>query len=215
MASIPTHRPPAVTSPLPLSDAEPSCPQDAPVKASEPAKVRGRKPLQRVSNKARALRRSQFLEAYMANGYNGAAAAEVVGYKTGKSAYIAGHKFLNELAASGELAAVARQRGEAARIETERTLREVARIAYADPRRVFDLDGRPIPLRELPEEVAATIASYEVWPSGRVRIKFWSKIEALDKAMRHAGLYERDNRQLQPSLALQVNLVDSPRRLDP
>lgn len=81
-----------------------------------------------------------------------------------------------------------------------------------DPRRLFDAGGKPIPLHELPEEVAATIASYEVWPNGRVKVKFWSKVEALDRAMRHAGLYERDNKQLQPSLILQVNVVDPPQR---
>lgn len=216
MASIPAHTPDAVTPPLASFDVEPSCPQDAPEMAPEPAKVRRRKPgLHRVSNKGRALRRARFLEAYMANGYNGAAAAEAVGYRKGRSAYLAGYEFLKELAATGELAAMARQRGEAAGLDTERTLREVARVAYADPRRLFDANGRPIPLHELPEEVAATIASYEVWPDGRVKVKFWSKVEALDRAMRHAGLYERDNKQLQPSLSLQVNLVDSPRRLDP
>lgn len=215
MASIPAHRPHAVIAPLSLSDGEPSRPQDAPETASEPMKLRRKKPLHRVSNKGRAVRRARFLEAFLANGCNGAAAAEAVGYKKGQSAYLAGHRFLNELAASGELAAVAQQRGEAAGLETERTLREVARIAYADPRRLFDANGRPIPLHELPEEVAATIASYEVWPDGRVKIKFWSKVEALDRAMRHAGLYERDNKQLQPSLALQVNFVDPPRREAP
>lgn len=212
MASIPAHRPSAVIAPLSSSDAEPSCAQDAPETASEPMKLRRQKPLPRVSNKGRAVRRARFLEAFLANGCNGTTAAEAVGYKKGQSAYLAGNKFLNELAASGELAAVARQRGEAAGLETERTLREVARIAYADPRRLFDPDGSPIPLHELPEEVAATIASYEVWPDGRMKIKFWSKVEALDRAMRHAGLYERDNKQLQPNLSLQVILVDPPQR---
>jgi|ThiBiot_300_biof_2_1041535.scaffolds.fasta_scaffold01989_2 hypothetical protein len=213
MASIPTDIPYVAAASLSSSDAEPSRPQDAPETAPEPVKLRRRKPgLHRVSNKGRALRRARFLEAYMANGYNGAAAAEAVGYRKGRSAYLAGYEFLKELAATGELAAVARQRGEAAGLETERTLREVARVAYADPRRLFDADGKPIPLHELPEEVAATIASYEVWPNGRVKVKFWSKVEALDRAMRHAGLYERDNKQLQPNLSLQVILVDPPQR---
>ena len=216
MANVPTYIARAATASLSSSDAEPSCPQGVPEKVPEPTKVRRRKPgLHRVSNKGRALRRARFLEAYMANGYNGAAAAEAVGYRKGRSAYLAGYEFLKELVASGELAAVARQRGEAAGLETARTLREVARIAYADPRRLFDADGKPIPLDELPEEVAATVASYEMWPDGRVKVKFWSKIEALDRAMRHAGLYERDTKQLQPSLALQVNFVDPPRREAP
>jgi len=119
MVRILTHRPHTVTAPLSSSDAEPSYPQNAPKKAAEPMKFRRGKPgLHRVSNKGRALRRARFLEAYMANGYNGAAAAEAVGYRKDRSAYLAGYESLKELAARGELAAVARQRGEAAALET-------------------------------------------------------------------------------------------------
>lgn len=161
--------PPTFRTPSTRSCRRPTPNRHAPktprLPAPEPTKVRRRKPgLHRVSNKGRALRRARFLEAYIANGY-----------RKGRSAYLAGYEFLKELAATGELAAVARQRGEAAGLETERTLREVARVAYADPRRLFEPDCTPIPLHELPEEVAATIASYEIWPNGRVKAKFWSK----------------------------------------
>jgi hypothetical protein len=63
--------------------------------------------------------------------------------------------------------------------------------------------------------MAATVSSIEVKEVERKdssrafirKIKFWNKVDALDKAMRHAGLFEKDNRQLTANLAIQVNLV--------
>jgi Terminase small subunit len=160
-----------------------------------------------------ALRRVQFREAYLTNGHRGAAAAEVAGYTKGKQAYNAAYRLLTELTASGELGAVAQQRAEAAELDTVRTLRELARIAYADIGKLFDADGVLIPIAELDEDTRAIIASIELGSDGKPKkIKLWSKIEALDKAMRHAGLYERDNDQCRPNLALQVNLVDCPKK---
>ena len=191
------------------SDGEPLR-QSVPESASERAK-KSRQPQQ--PNRGRAHKRTEFCEAYLANGHKAAAAAVAVGYGKGRSARSAAHRFLAELTASGELAAAARQRGEAAALETVRTLREVARVAYANIGRLFDADGVLIPLADLDEDIRAAIASIELWPDGTPKkIKLWPKLEALDMAMRHAGLFERDNRQIQPNVILQVNLVDPPKR---
>ena len=161
----------------------------------------------------RLYRRARFCEEYLANGHKASAAAVAVGYAEGSSARGIGHMFLAELKASGELAAAARQRAEAAELETVRTLREVARIAYGDVGRLFDADGKLIPLADLDEDVRAIVAWIELWPDGTPKkIKLWSKIEALDMAMRHAGLFERDNGRSQPNLTLMVDLVDPPKR---
>lgn len=48
---------------------------------------------------------------------------------------------------------------------------------------------------ELGEEVAATVATFDVGPDGTVKYRFWDKNAALEKAMKHLGLYERDNGQ--------------------
>jgi hypothetical protein len=165
------------------------------------------------SSRGRAQRRTEFCDAFMANGHKAGAAAEALGYTKGQSASNVASKFLKELAASGELAAAARQRAEAAELETVRTLRELARIAYADIGRLFDGDGVLIPIADLDEDTRAIIASVELGPDGKPKkIKLWSKIDALEMAMRHAGLYERDNDQRQANLALQVVLVDPPKR---
>jgi hypothetical protein len=36
------------------------------------------------------------------------------------------------------------------------------------------------------------------------KIKFWNKLDAIDKAMKHLGLFERDNAQGRESLVLRV-----------
>jgi hypothetical protein len=38
----------------------------------------------------------------------------------------------------------------------------------------------------------------------------WDKYAALEKAMKHLGLYNRDNRQQSENLSLQVVLVGAP-----
>ena len=42
------------------------------------------------------------------------------------------------------------------------------------------------------------------------KLKFWSKNQALDMAMRHAGLFESDNRQRRENLKVQINIVGAP-----
>lgn len=92
-------------------------------------------------------------------------------------------------------------------LSVERTLREVARIAYFDPRRMFREDGSPKELYELDDDTAAAISGLEVLEefegSGPDRIKVGhvkkykisDKNSALDKAMKHLGLFEKDNGQ--------------------
>ena len=107
----------------------------------------------------------------------------------------------------------------AARLEIEETLRQLAYVLRSDARRLFRPDGSLIPVHELDAETAAAIASVEVREEfegqgenrrlvGYTRkVKFWDKNAALEKAMRHLGAFERDNRQLGQNLAIQVNLI--------
>ena len=106
-----------------------------------------------------------------------------------------------ELLDNGKITARLRAMAEKAGLTVERTLREVARIAYSDPRRLFREDGSLIPVCELDDDTAAAVASIEVAEMGaevveRTRkIKFLDKNSALDKAMKHLGLFKADNDQ--------------------
>jgi phage terminase small subunit len=101
-------------------------------------------------------------------------------------------------------------------ITLERTLREIARIAYFDPRKMFKADGEPLAITELDDDTAAVIAGLEVLEeydgAGRDRVlighvKKWKladKKAGLDMLMKHLGGYKVDNDQRTPDLAAGV-----------
>lgn len=149
-----------------------------------------------------------FAEAYLSNNGNATHAALAAGFSP-KSASCQGSRLLKNVKVKQYLdsrrAAVLTKVG----LTTERTLLEVARLAYSDPRRLFRPDGSLKPIHELDDDTAATIASIEVdeiRAEGVVvghtkKVKHWDKGAALDKAMKHLGLYERDNEQPNAALA--------------
>ena len=89
-----------------------------------------------------------------------------------------------------------REKAEAAAVVTrERLLREIGRLAFADPRRLLREDGTMLPLHELDDDTAAAIASVEVDEYGKLKYKLWDKGAAQEKLAKHLGVYEKDNRQ--------------------
>ena len=80
-------------------------------------------------------------------------------------------------------------------IERVQVIREIARLALADPRGIVDDKGRIKLLNELDDKTAAMVASFEITDMGGIKYKFHDKNAALEKACRILGLYERDNQQ--------------------
>lgn len=163
-------------------------------------------------------RRIDFANAYLSNGQNATQAAISAGFsvvwaKKGGASKLLKHPAVQKIIQERTAKAM-----ELAGVSIERTLREVARIAYADPRRLFRADGTPIPIHELDEDTAAIVASTKCepkrLPGGEIgttfELKTVDKMAALQMAMKYLGLYERDNAQRAPNLALQVNLIGPP-----
>lgn len=92
-------------------------------------------------------------------------------------------------------------------ISHERVLKEIARLALFDPRRLFNDDGSPKPINELDDDTAAALAGldvheeYEGHGDDRVFVGYTKKYKiadknaALEKLAKHLGLYREDNRQ--------------------
>jgi phage terminase small subunit len=159
---------------------------------------------------AAAARRGVFVQAYMTNGHNATQAAITAGFSA-KTAYSQGQRLLKHVEISGQLAEMAREAGNAAGLTVERVLEEVRRLSFSDPRKLFRKDGTPVPITELDDDAAAMISAIEVDADGRLtRIRLWDKNAALEKAMKHLGLYNRDNSQRSENLSLQVLLVGAP-----
>jgi hypothetical protein len=88
-------------------------------------------------------------------------------------------------------------------------LRELERAIIADPRKLYD-EGRlrPIHIYELgtgrgPQRRAIG------WTT---KVRFVDKLVAIDRAMKHLRLFDRDNRQMESNLTIQVGLVAAPPR---
>ena len=108
----------------------------------------------------------------------------------------------------------------AVRLDVEDVFRQLASVLRSDPARLFDVDGRILPIHQIDDATRAAIASIEVdevhangKAVGHVRkIRFWDKNAALAKAMKHLGLFERDNAQQRESLVLRVEAATPVKR---
>lgn len=74
-------------------------------------------------------------------------------------------------------------------------LREVKALALADIGGFVNEDGTFKRLHELSPELRRAVASFKIDKDGGIEYKFWSKLDALEKAMKHRGLYKEDNTQ--------------------
>lgn len=147
-----------------------------------------------------------FVEAFLSNGGNGTEAALKAGFSP-KTAARAGNRMVNDVRVSTELDKRRTEICQKLQITTETVLREVARLALFDPRKLFNADGSPKSITDLDDDTAAAIAGLEVVEEfknseeGREfvgytkKYKIADKNSSLDKLMKHLGLYEKDNKQ--------------------
>jgi phage terminase small subunit len=75
------------------------------------------------------------------------------------------------------------------RVMQDKSLKDIARIAFFDPRKLSHEDGRIKMPQELDEDTAAAIESFEIRSDGSFKYKFRDKLSALDKIAKLLGLY--------------------------
>ena len=117
-----------------------------------------------------------------------------------KTAYSQGQRLLKDVEIQCEIQRLANIRSERTEITQDRVLLEIARLAFSDPRNVFDEDGKLKPIQRLPVEVAASISSVEVVTKTCPgtdpveveyvsKIKFWDKPKSVELAGKHLKLF--------------------------
>lgn len=176
-------------------------------RAAKPAAVKAKKGL--------TVQQRLFVAEYLKD-RNGTQAAIRAGY-SGKTAYSQAERLLRNAEIQQSIDSFVMKIEQKVGLSMERTLLEVARLAYFDPRKLLDSTGRPRPLQDLDDDTAAAIAGMKVTDkfdkdedggpgqmSTITEYKLADKNAALDKAMKHHGLYKRDNEQ--PAQALAVFL---------
>ena len=134
-----------------------------------------------------------------------------------KVAESAGPRLYGHVRVTAEIARLEKQQLAQIQKETgitlERTLREIARVAFFDPRKMFDKDGNPLSLPDLDDDTVAAIAGLDVleeWQgTGENRAfvglikkyKIATKLDGLEKLMKHLGGYKEDHDQAGNPLA--------------
>lgn len=143
-----------------------------------------------------------FIEAYIANGNNGTKAAIAAGFSPNGADVQACRMLVKPRIA----AAIAARQAELAakfRLTTEDVLNELRRMVHVDPRKFFNADGSLKKITDMDDDCAAALASVEtdeIFVDGAAigqtrKVKFWDKNSAIEKAMKHLGLFEKDNKQ--------------------
>ncbi|MCO1343423.1 terminase small subunit [Burkholderia multivorans] len=140
----------------------------------------------------------RFVDEYLID-LNATKAAERAGYSKRTAGQI-GFELLKKPEIAEAISEAMKAREQRTGITQDRVLRELARIAFFDPRKLFDSDGRPLPISELDDDTAAAIAGLDVFEeyegSGEDRAlsgytkkyKILDKNTALTNAMKHLGM---------------------------
>lgn len=142
------------------------------------------------------LKQQNFIVNYLGNGFNATQAAKDAGYSA-KTADSQASRMLKNDKVRAVIKARSRMSLAKREITAERVLDEIAKLAFFDPRRFYDVAGNLIPIHELDEECGAALAGVNVTelyadktPIGQLRkIKFADKGQNLERLGRHLKLF--------------------------
>jgi phage terminase small subunit len=79
-----------------------------------------------------------------------------------KTASSQGERLLRNAEVRAAVDAALAKVADRAEVTAERVIRERARLAFFDPRKLLDADGNPIPMQDLDDDTAAAIAGLDV-----------------------------------------------------
>jgi phage terminase small subunit len=145
----------------------------------------------------------RFCDNYLIH-FNATKAAEQAGYSIKTSAQQAS-RLLTKVKVQEYLSARKKEISEKLQCSQERTMQEIARLAFGDIRKLFTVDGALMPIREMDDDTAAMLSSVEVTEqeitakdiesdekivAGVVKkVKLWDKTKALEMLAKHYKLY--------------------------
>ena len=140
-----------------------------------------------------------FVKEYLVD-LNSTQAATRAGYSK-KTANEQGCRLLANVNIQSAIRAETEKRSEKVGFSAENTLRELQNIVHFNVKNVFDDDGRLKSIKDLDDSVASAIASVEFSTSLEgdgsriIKLRPYDKTKAVDMAMKHFGLFEKDNEQ--------------------
>lgn len=136
-------------------------------------------------------RESAFVDAYFETKFNATQAALKAGYKKA-GARVQATRLLTRANVQKAIKARQRQLTDTSKIEKERIIAEIARLAFVDPGKLFDTHGNPIEIPDLDEDTRRAIAGFEFYEEcirtkdgkgdeGKMAVGYTKKIKWADK----------------------------------
>jgi len=159
--------------------------------------------MNRIMAKGLTEKQKRFCNEYLKD-LNGTQAATRAGYSK-KTANEQAARMLAKVSIQEYLQKRMKDRSERTEITQDRVLKEMARIAFFDTRKLFDDEGNLKNITDLDDDTATAIAGLDVVSFYRKgnekellreitsKIKVVDKKGALDSIMRHLGMFEKDN----------------------
>lgn len=149
-------------------------------------------------------KQQRFVDEYLVD-LNATQAAIRAGYSE-KTAGQMGFDLLKKPEIADAVAAAQQKRAERTHITQDRVLQELARVAFSDLRKAFKPDGALKLPQEMDDDTAAALAGIDTQTTTiggaedpttltTKKIKVFDKGAALTLAMRHLGMFEKDNKQ--------------------
>lgn len=140
-------------------------------------------------------KQNTFVAEYLVD-LNATQAAIRAGYSE-KTAYSIGQRLLKHVEIQNAIQKAMKEREERTEITQDRVLKEYARIAFFDPRKLFDDRGFPLEISEIDDDTAAALAGLEVVEGKEgekdcyiIKYKITNKLGALDSLAKHLGLFD-------------------------
>ena len=137
-------------------------------------------------------KQQRFVEEYLVD-LNATQAAIRAGYSKRTARQVGAENLTKPVIAEAPGKAL-EKRSQRTEITQDRVLRELAAIAFSDPRKPFDEAGNLRPIGELDEETASALAGVDVETIAgsaaiTAKIKRWDKPKALELLGRHLGMF--------------------------
>lgn len=167
-------------------------------KAKKPT---AKKSKQGNSQDAAKARKANFVEAYIANGGNATEAAKTAGYSA-KTAYSQGGRLLKNVEIQRSIADRSKSVAKKYELTTDLVVKSIVQELTFDPAKLYAAGGQLKDITELDEDTRMALASVEFEQLGSqdapvfVRKYKWAQRQgAREQAMKHLGMFEKDNEQ--------------------
>jgi phage terminase small subunit len=132
--------------------------------------------------------------------YNATQAAIRAGYSE-KTAYSQGNRLLKKVEVQAMIKKLEAEASKRTQVSKDMVIRELARVAFVDARKLFDENGKPKDIRMLDDDTAAALASVDIYEefdyngdgkelTGYTKKYKWAdKLRALEMLGKHLGMF--------------------------